>query len=71
MAHSAAGQACTSSTSLAAWSSCALAIGFTPIAEVKGSKSAVLSEKVKFTTDILNKPNTQATISVSGTETAR
>jgi hypothetical protein len=26
---------------------------------------------VKFKTDVLNKPNTQATISVSGTETAR
>jgi large repetitive protein len=71
MAHSAAGQACTSSTSLAASNSCALAISFTPIAELKGSKSVVLSEEVKFKTDVLNKPNTQATISVSGAETTR
>ena len=71
MAHPGAGQACTSSTSLAASSGCALAISFSPIAKLSGSKSVVVSEEVKFKTDVLNKPDTQATISVSGTETAQ
>jgi hypothetical protein len=61
---------CTTSLSLTAASSCALPINFHPVTKLTGSNSSVLREDVKFATDALNKPNTQSTVPVSGTETA-
>jgi streptogramin lyase len=60
---------CTSSTILAPTTSCTLTINFTPVTFLNGSASADLTEGVAVTTNTLNVPATQQTVTVTGTET--
>ena len=62
---------CTSSTSLAAASTCALIIDFSPVTPLGSKTSVVLKEAVKLTTNNLNVPNTLQRVVVTGTETAK
>lgn len=59
---------CTSSTSLAAASTCALIIDFSPVTVLGSKTSAVLKEAVKLTTNDLNVPNKLQQVVVSGKE---
>jgi sugar lactone lactonase YvrE len=60
---------CTSSTSLASASTCALTIDFEPATSLGKKRSVVLTEDVKFTTNTLNVPMEE--VEVTGTETAK
>ncbi|MGO8772768.1 MAG: hypothetical protein ACLQHT_00725 [Terracidiphilus sp.] len=62
---------CASSTSLAAASTCALTIDFSPVTPLGSKTSVVLKEAVKLTTNNLNVPNTLQRVVVTGTETAK
>ena len=62
---------CASSTSLAAASTCALIIDFSPVTPLGSKTSVVLKEAVKLTTNNLNVPNTLQRVVVTGTETAK
>jgi large repetitive protein len=59
---------CTSSTVLAAASSCALTIDFSPVTPLGSKESALLKEFVKLTTDNLNAANAVDKVTVTGTE---
>jgi sugar lactone lactonase YvrE len=59
---------CTSSTVLAAASTCTLTIDFSPTAFLNGGNPALLTEGVSVTTNTLN-VSTPQTVTVTGTET--
>jgi hypothetical protein len=60
---------CTTSTILTPATSCTLTINFAPVAFLNGSTSVQLTEGVAVTTNTLNVPATQQTVTVTGTET--
>ena len=60
---------CTSNTSLAAGSSCALTIDFSPVTALGSATSRVLREAVKLTTNSLNVAGALESVAVTGTET--
>jgi len=62
---------CASSTVLAAASTCALTIDFSPVTPLGSKTSVVLKEAVKLTNNNLNVPNTLQQVVVTGTETAK
>jgi hypothetical protein len=62
---------CSSSTSLASASSCALTIDFKPVTSLGSKTSAALTESVKFATNSLHVLNTTKEVVVTGTETAK
>ena len=59
---------CTSSTSLAAASICALLIDFSPVTTLSSGSSRLLTEAVKFTTNDLNVPKKVQQVVVTGKE---
>jgi hypothetical protein len=59
---------CTSSTSLAAASTCALIIDFSPVTTLSSGSSKLLKEAVKFTTNDLNVPKKVQQVVVTGKE---
>jgi hypothetical protein len=63
--------ACTSKTSLAAASSCALTIDFSPATALGSATSKVLREAVKLTTNSRNVAGALESVPVFGTETQR
>lgn len=65
------GDDCTSSTSLAAASTCTLTIDFSPVTPLGAKHSVVLKEAVKLTTNNLNVPKTLQRVVVTGTELAK
>jgi sugar lactone lactonase YvrE len=69
--EAAAGDNCTTSTSLDSASTCALTIDFKPVTSLGTKSSAALTGAVKFTTNTLNVPKTTKDVDVSGTETAK
>jgi streptogramin lyase len=60
---------CTSSTILTPATNCTLTINFTPVAFINGGNPNLLTEGVAVTTNTLNVPATQQTVTVTGTET--
>jgi sugar lactone lactonase YvrE len=60
---------CTSNTSLAAASSCALTIDFNPVTALGSATSRVLRQAVKLTTNSLNVAGALESVRVTGTET--
>jgi sugar lactone lactonase YvrE len=63
--------ACTSTISLAAGSSCALTIDFSPVTPLDGKTSAVLNEVVMLRTNTLNVAHKLQKVDVTGTEKAK
>jgi large repetitive protein len=62
---------CTSSTSLASASTCALAIDFKPGILLGNKSSMALTEQVRFATNTFNVPKATEEIEVTGAETAK
>ena len=60
---------CASNTSLAAASSCALTIDFSPVTAIGSATSKVLREAVKLTTNNLSVAGALESVAVTGTET--
>jgi len=59
---------CTSSTSLAVASTCALIIDFSPVTTLSSGSSSLLKEAVKLTTNDLNVPKKVQQVVVTGEE---
>ncbi len=60
---------CSASTVLTPAATCTLSINFTPVALLNGTTSAQLTEGVTVTTNTMNVPATDQTVTATGTET--
>jgi hypothetical protein len=66
--NSSVANACTGSTSLAAFQSCVLSISFTPVTPLNGAQSNALNESIAVSSNSLYTASTTSTINVTGTE---